>query len=282
MITVHKRLKRRVGPANLAKSNKKRGFLLIGGMLLAIGLFLLLFGGEGYDENETGSRKKALILDPLYNWIPNAPLLDNLISLLREAGYSVKVVKGANATVDAFRNITLYDLVIIRSHGGYFEPGDTLGGKTLDDYAPVVFTGEPFSECLPLSCKYYIERLREEVVAGVFSQGSVEVTVFAITPLFFKNLKGTFNEEAVVIVASCYGLAGHMLADAVIDKGARCFISWSWKVTPSHMDAALKLLIKKVVRDGIRWVEAVKEVSREMGADPLGGGMLKITCRKES
>lgn len=241
----------------------------------AAALTLLQPGGGG----GPGGGRRALIIDSLYEWVPNDELLNFLVDALSKAGYEVKVIKGADATVDAFRNITLYDVVIMRTHGGYLKPGDTLGGVTLEDYAPVVFTGEPFSECLPLSCKYYLERLSEEVVAGEFRMGGEEVRVFALTPLFFRKLKGEFRRGAVVILASCYGLSGRLLADALLDKGASYFISWDWKVSPHQMDEGLSLLIEEAVVNGVEWGEAVELVSNKLGPDPWGGGVLKAVKR---
>jgi hypothetical protein len=74
-----------------------------------------------------GAGKRALIIDSLYEWTPNEGLLSYLEEALGKAGYSVDVIKGSAATVDAFRNLTSYDLVVIRCHGGYLKPGESLG-----------------------------------------------------------------------------------------------------------------------------------------------------------
>lgn len=224
----------------------------------------------------TPAARSALIIDSLYEWIPNDRLLDRLSQALSSAGYRVEVVKGRGATVDAFRNVTAYDVVIIRCHGAYFRAGDVLGGRVLSDNAPVIFTGEEFSECTPLSCKYYFERLREEVVRGDFQHGERVVSLFALTPLFFERVEGRFREGSVVIVASCYGLTGGLLAEAFLRKGAAHFISWDWKVSPEHMDRGLEMLVEEAIARGAGWVRAVSTVDRELGPDPLGEGRLKI------
>ena len=227
-----------------------------------------------------GAGKRALIIDSLYEWTPNEELLSYLEGSLGKAGYSVDVIKGSSATVDAFRNLTFYDLVVIRCHGGYLKPGESLGGRTLSDYAPVVFTGEKYSECLPLSCKYFLERLSEEVVRGDFQIGNATASVFALTPLFFERLRGEFKKGAAVIVASCYGLSGRALADAFLGKGASYFISWNWKVTTQVMDEGLRMLVEEAVVKGKGWSEAVKDVSRALGPDPAGGGKLNIVEKR--
>ena len=242
-------------------------------LLLAALAYLLLLKPEGGGEIEG---RRALVVDSLYEWIPNDDLLKFLVKALREKGYNVTLIKGRDATVDAFRNLTLYNLIIIRCHGGYLSPGDTLGGDVLDDYAPVIFTGEPFSECLPLSCKYYRERLSEEVVAGEFEYEGERIRVFALTPIFFRNLDGRFKEGTVMVVASCYGLCGKTLAKTLFGKGLDYFVSWDWKVSPGHMDKGLRMLVEEAVVNGVDWKEAVKLVSGELGPDPWGGGVLKI------
>ena len=228
----------------------------------------------------SGAGKRAVIIDSLYEWAPNDGLTSFLEEALEKAGYSVDVVKGSAATVDAFRNLTSYDVVVIRCHGGYLKPGESLGGRALSDYAPVVFTGEEYSECLPLSCKYYFERLSEEVVRGDFQIGNATVSVFALTPLFFERLRGEFERGAVVVVASCYGLSGRALADAFLGKGASYFISWDWKVTTQVMDSGLRMLVEEAVVKGRGWSEAVKTVSEALGPDPAGGGKLNIVEKR--
>ncbi|MEM4640798.1 MAG: hypothetical protein QXT93_13065 [Thermofilum sp.] len=140
----------------------------------------------------------------------------------------------------------------------------------------MVFTGEEFSECLPLSCKYYFERLREEVARGDFQLGENAASVFALTPIFFEGLEGRFREGSVVIVASCYGLTGRLLANALLSKGATYFISWDWKVSPEHMDEGLEELVEEAVAKRVGWVKAVENVNNRLGPDPLGGGRLRL------
>ncbi|MEM1692400.1 MAG: hypothetical protein QXK45_06995 [Thermofilaceae archaeon] len=38
------------------------------------------------------------------------------------------MIKGRDATVDAFRNLTAYDVVVVRCHGAYFKASEVLGG----------------------------------------------------------------------------------------------------------------------------------------------------------
>jgi hypothetical protein len=239
--------------------------------LLAAALFAVLV-----PPPPPGAGRRAVIIDSLYEWVPNDELLAFLRGALEKAGYEVSVIKGDGATVDAFRNLTAYELVIIRCHGGYLRPGESLGGRVLSDYAPVVFTGERYSECLPFSCKYYLERLSEEVVRGEFPAGGANVSVFALTPLFFERMRGEFRRGSVVVVASCFGLSGRALADALLGKGAAYFISWDWKVSTQVMDEGLRMLVEEAVVKGRGWSEAVKAVAERLGPDPAGGGILKI------
>lgn len=243
--------------------------------LLLIILVLLLLSPSPRPPSSSAARS-ALIIDSLYEWMPNDQLLARLTRILSDAGYNVKVIKGREASVEAFRNMTAYDVIIIRCHGAYIKAGETLGGIVLDDNAPVIFTGEEYSECLPLSCKYYFERLKEEIVRGDFQLGENVVSVFALTHLFFGGLEGRFREGSVVIVASCYGLAGRPLADAFLEKGVAHFISWDWKVSPHYMDESLEALIEEAVVKGAGWVKAVDNINRRFGPDPLGGGKLGI------
>lgn len=242
--------------------------------LLAVGLLLALLT----PPEQVGGRR-AIVIDALYEWMPNDDLLNFITRALKGAGYEVLVVRGKEATVDALRNLTQYSVVIIRCHGAHLKPGEVLRGRVLKDYVPVAFTGEPFSECLPFSCKYYLERLGDEVIRGDFNVGGRAVSVFALTPIFFERLRGRFSEGTVFVYASCYGLSGRALADAVLGKGAELFIAWDWNVSLEYVDRGLRMLVEEAVVRGRGWLEAARRVSSELGPDPVGRGVLEVVRR---
>ena len=125
------------------------------------------------------------------------------------------------------------------------------------------------------SDKYY-ELKKEWIATRAFPYNSTKAYLAVLPRFFDARLKGRFKPNSVVIIASCYSLFTRDIADALGRRGLSIFIGWEGPVTLEHMDEALKLLIDKVFRGKLTWVEAVREVNEELGPDPIYGEELKI------
>lgn len=213
-------------------------------------------------------KPKALIADGLYEDYPNPELLEFLKKILENHGYQVDVIKGENVSLDVFRKLTSYNLIILRLHGGYAEV-QTAEGSNVSFIG--LFTGMYWEEG-----KY--DELKERLLV---TKGTPllnpEVKFVAALPKFFKEeVKGRFPTYSVIVVASCYGLAKVDIAYALFQKGLKYYIGWGGRVTVAHMDESVKLLFKLVFEDNLSWPKAVERVNEILGADPESGSKMHI------
>ena len=222
------------------------------------------------------SSRRAVIYDSLHKFIPNDRLLKQLKFLLNSSGYEVDVFVDNNATVENFRKIIDYDLIIIRAHGGFLPKGIEIMNYYLKDHMAFIFTGELYDPG-----KYVLEQRALKIMIGKFRHENGSYTeVFAVSPLFILGLNGAFRKGSVVIIASCYGLTGEALAKSFLTKGASVYIAWPGDVTTEHMDKALYMLLEKVLRDNMSWVEAVKYVNETLGPDPYYNSFLDYRVKE--
>jgi len=213
-------------------------------------------------------KPKALIADALCEDFPNDELIEYVKDLLERKGYEVHVVRDGNVTIELFKHLTNYDVILLRLHGGSAEV-PTVQGKNVTFVG--LFTGEPWNPNM-----YKDLRERVLVTRGVpFLNRSK--AYFAILPRFIlEEVEGKFRRGTVVIVASCYGVYTTDLAYAMLTKGASYYIGWGGPVTVPHMDKSVRLLFKLVFEDGMDWKSAVKEVSRVVGRDPVTNSSIHI------
>lgn len=215
--------------------------------------------------------KKAVIYDSLHKFIPNDNLLRQLKTMLRNSGYVVDVFIDNNATVENFKKITEYDLIIIRAHGGYLPKDIEVMNYYLKDYMAFIFTGELYNPN-----RYVHEQRALEIMIGKFIHENGSYTeVFAVSPLFIVGMHGMFKDNSVVIIASCYGLTGEMLAEAFLRKGVSIYIAWPGDVSVEHMDKGLLKLIENALVKGLEWRKAVEQTNLEIGPDPFYNSTLE-------
>jgi len=226
-------------------------------------------------QQETSSIKlKALIADGLYEDYPNMSLIEELKNILKAHGYSVSTVLGRNVTLDVFRNLTSYNIVILRLHGGASEV-PTVIGKNVTFIG--LFTGVPWD---PI--KYSDLKRRLLVTKGRPFLNPNKLYVAALPRFFLEEVEGRFPTYSIVIAASCYSLRTVDIAYAMFQKGLMYYIGWGAPVTVEHMDKSLELLLKLVFEEGLTWVEAVEKVNQILGPDPTTSARIHIAIPKAS
>ncbi len=188
----------------------------------------------------------AAIVDGLGEDYPNGTIIRVLRSMLESAGYKVTVYNADTVTVDFMGSIlcTDYDVVIMRIHGGKLrdEAGRELGMVAF-------FTNEPYEQG-----KY--RDLQAQGLVGVGRPAlNPEREVFVVTPIYVDSLQCNQSPE-IVIVASCYSMDGTTMAEALLRHGVKAYIGWEGLVYANANDAALEILVKKLV-EGASISEAV-------------------------
>lgn len=214
------------------------------------------------------SKPKALIADGLYEDYPNLKVIEEVKKILEDHGYTVEVVVGENVSLDLFRKLTEYNVIVLRLHGGYAEVSRVEGGNIT---FIGLFTGLPWEEG-----KYEDLRRRLLVTRGTPFLKPEEKYVAALPKFFKEELKGRFPTYSVVVAASCYSLYRADIAYALFQKGLAYYIGWGSIVTVDHMDKALLLLFKLVYEENLSWPEAVLKVNKILGPDPNSKSKLHI------
>ncbi len=247
----------------------RRSYLLL---ILVLALALTLIAIALYPKHTPSKslssvkeHRKALIADGLYDLFPNDELIKKLSSTLKSQGYDVTVVLNGDVNLNLFLNLTSYDLIILRLHGGY----GYLGGKEVSG----LFTGVKWTY------KYFSLAKKGYVAKGVPFYARERAYV-ALLPKFFRELlEGKFRVNATVIAAGCYTASSDELIEALFNHNLKYYVGWKGAVTVDHLDRVLYVLIG-LISEGYSLEEAVKMVNKILGPDPKTGELLYVFANK--
>jgi len=248
---------------------------LIFSIFLGIGFSVYFFQGDAELQTYSGP-PKAIIIDQLYDELPNETFHTRATEYLEKAGFKVDIVTTKNVTVDFYKNLPKmnYKYVIVRTHGA----------ENLSDV--VLFTGERYSED-----KYIQEQLFGQVkkAAPLFeisykvgsddsskwivvnetdsylitSANPVDDTgneFFAISPeLIEHGMNGKFD-DTVFILGGCNTLSNPSLAKSLIDRGASVVLGWDNAVSNSDNDNAILFVLSGVFENNLDFNQALKKI----------------------
>ncbi len=159
---------------------------------------------------------RAAIVDQLYASYPNEEFTTKVTEELEDYGFEVDVYQGDAVTVDLYRNLPGYSLVVFRAHSGLIGPNPRGLKSPIGTY---LFTNEPY-----VAMKHLKEQLNHEVNPAKVAEGYP--SVFAIGPKFVTNgMKGNFD-DAVVIIGGCSALYNDDLAQAFVNRGVSAYLAW--------------------------------------------------------
>lgn len=207
---------------------------------------------------------KAVIIDQLYETIPNEAFHEKATEFLEEAGFKVDIFTTKQITIDLYKNLPSmnYEFIVIRTHG--------LGEKYLD--GPVMlFTGERYSEE-----KYITEQLSGQVQKGsplVFldfqPQDSSAWTVvnetyrilsspvntvvnsedeyFVIPPKFIDEAMVGKFPKTTFLLGGCNTMSNPSMAQSLINRGASSVIGWDNTVGSYDNDVMMLWLLEDIL-----------------------------------
>ncbi len=214
----------------------------------------------------TAAKGRVLIADSLSIDYPNPELINYIADLFRSKGYEVDIYLGEEVDLSLYANLTSYEIIILRIHGGKAEYRDREGNLRAING---LFTGLKWSD-------EYNELKRNWIATRAFPFNSTEAYLAVLPKFFEERLNGMFVEGSVMIVASCFSLYTLDIAQTLINRGLSKFIGWRDVVVLDHMDNVIKRLVEKVVLEGKNWDQAVLEVNSELGPDKVSNDYLKI------
>jgi hypothetical protein len=223
------------------RNNRKRmlkyGLVASVVLLMSVLAFTLLFPQPPtpYHPDPNTFYFKAAIVDEESLTYPNPAFVQNATTTLQNAGFSVDYIKGADVTVDFYKNLPThnYGIIILRVHSTVL-PGT--GWVTM-------CTAENYS-----TQKYVLEQLDNELLHVKLNAGGEDV--FTLGPNFKMN--GHF-ENTLIIMMGCDGLGVNGtyvylgLAEMLVNNGAKAYVGWSWGVTASGSDNATLQLLQRLL-----------------------------------
>jgi hypothetical protein len=198
---------------------------------------------------------RAAIVDQLSLSHPNHAFVKECTAILEQANYKVDYYKGAEVTVEVYRNLPAlkYDLIIFRAHSTYVQRYLSLA----------VFTSEAYSKE-----RYVNEQHRNRVASGFiepYHDGDPYYLV--ITDKFVRySMNGSFK-DTLIIMMGCNGMKKCM-ASAFLQKGAKAYIGWDGPVSAEHTDETTIKLLKQLLVERQTIAASVREAMKEVGSEP--------------
>ena len=240
----------------------KKGTKLEDAIIVALTITLsILVVGVGFfrlpseplmDEENFTLPCKAAIVDQLSQTEPNETLIQTCTETMQAEGFSVDYYGGDNVTVDFYKHLPLqgYGLILFRVHSA--------GGVEKPLY---LFT----SECFDAS-KYDFEHRTGQIVSVGISE--TLPYWFGITPSFVRiSMQGNF-ENTVILMMTCSGMTDVGMAEALFEKGASIYISWTGSVNADHNDHATLVLLQELITERQTIAQAVANTRNKVGPDP--------------
>jgi len=212
---------------------------------------------------------RAAIVDQLYASYPNEEFTTRVTEELEDYGFKVDVYQGDAVTVDLYRRLPRYSLVVFRAHSGPIAPNSRGLASAIGTY---LFTNETYSQV-----KHVGEQLNHEVNSAKVAEGYP--LVFAVGPKFITNrMMGNFH-DTVVIVGGCACLYNEDLAQAFVSRGASAYLAWNSTVEMDYVDETTISLIKNLCSKKLTVNEAVDLTMATNGRDPKHGALLEYYPR---
>ena len=255
---------------NLDKKVKMR---ILAAIILAIGFSVYFLQSEAKLETYSGP-PRALIIDQLYDEIPNTYFHKMATEYLQKAGFTVDIVTTKDVTVDFWKKLpTLnYKYVVVRTHGA----------ENTEDV--VLFTGERYSEDKYISEQLFGQVKRatplQEIAYKVDGENSSEWVIvnettrylkttispvdetkdefFAIGPELVKQaMKGKFD-GTIFLLGGCNTLSNPSLAQSLTERGASMVVGWDDAVANRDNDYTLLYFLEKTLVENME-INAVLE-----------------------
>ncbi len=231
-------------------------FVIAGSAIIAA---MIMFSTSFLSKSfpSAGEARKAALLDGLYVSRPNPAFIENITSLLKDAGFQVDVFIGENVTIELLENIGGYDLLILRLHSAIYI-----------DRILYLFSGEHY-----VDSKYFFQQL-SGIVKKAYTFNESEPPFFALNSAFLGMSRKDGLKNSTIIMMGCNGTGDIAFIQSLFKKGVKAYFAWSGYVNPSHADKATIALVKALYLEALSPREAAEKVMNEIGLDPIYGSQL--------
>ncbi|MEQ8170715.1 MAG: hypothetical protein ABRQ38_17645 [Candidatus Eremiobacterota bacterium] len=217
--------------------------------------------------------KYAVIYDSTYDdpgFAYDKPYLDDVEKDLKATGFTVVSKHGSLASVDSFKEVKDYGVILYTGHGG-------LEDELASDTFYSIMTGEPYSKPDTSSAKFEDwknKRIESMTVDWGKTGSKTTKTFWAVTNKYFDYYKPGLNNSLFFNLA-CEGMKPstkvtiHPMAASLINLGAGVYLGWTKSV--SNTGTVANSFIKQMCT-GL----TVGEVyNKGWEPDPSDGGVLK-------
>jgi len=248
---------------------------IIFSIFLGIGFSIYFLQGDFELQTYSGP-PKAVIIDQLYDELPNDDFHTKTTGYLEKAGFQVDIVTTKDVTIDFYKNLPKmnYKYVIVRTHGA----------ENSNDV--VLFTGERYTEdkyiqeqlfgqvkkatpLLEISYKIDIDNSSKWIVVNetdrymIIPANPVDDTrndFFAISSeLVEHGMNGKFD-DTVFILGGCNTLSNPSLAKSLIDRGASVVLGWDNAVSNVDNDRAILFVLSGVFENNLELNHVLKNM----------------------
>jgi hypothetical protein len=244
---------------------KKRILLIVWGLAVAIGISYAILpiniqnSVSQFETMDYEGNPKAVIIDQLYNDIPNEEFHKTVTKYLNDEGYKVDIFTTDEITVDFYKQLPSmnYEFIVIRGH--------SLGYGSIENSASL-FTGEKYDKH-----KYIKEQFLGHVSRGVsYFVGDIaeyggraaleDQTYFVVgSKLVDEAMVGQFP-GSTIILAGCDTSKKTVLIDSLLKRGASEVIGWTGLVDATENDMIVTRVLQESLVNDVDIKQAVESV----------------------
>ena len=206
---------------------------------------------------------KAVIIDQLYDDIPNEYFQTQATEYLETAGYEVDLVTTQDVTVDFYKNLPSmnYDYIVVRTHGVAQQSQDSVTLFTGERYQEDKYISEQLLGTVkrgaPLQTVSFLAHLGNASMWITFNDTYSEITIpaekniqttddyFLITPKLVNDLMVGKFPGSTFLLGGCSTLENPSMAKALIKRGASSVVGWDDTVGDIENDVIMLSLLKQ-------------------------------------
>lgn len=202
--------------------------------------------------------KKSAILIALFNNkdFKGYSKIKEIQYKLKNNNWEVDCFIDDDVTIETFKKLSSYDLVLIETHGT--NDSNLLSGKKYSMFHKVrhFFNLDDKEECL--YCKYKNLIKSDEIIDNDRN--------LIITPKFIKHYNKNFK-NSIVLINSCYSSKNEELSEAFLKNGAACFWGNTEDANIGVASETMNLIVEKLVNEGYSQDEIYEYLQNEVVRD---------------
>ncbi|MDF2958584.1 MAG: putative rane protein [Paenibacillus sp.] len=208
--------------------------------------------------------KRVAVISPFAG--SSTTVYDDVYTIFQQSEYpfAAERIKNSAATVDFFKSLKNYGIVVIDTHGDTFYDEKVLQklhtkyGIDFQYAGPqaVFLTGEKATNQNKQQHELDLKKGRLAIISGYY----------AITPSFITRYDDSMP-DTIVFNGSCRSLFNNSMADAFINNGARTYYGYTDYVTFNYDQAVVQTVFNSLIKDNKTTEEAFNAAVAAHGAN---------------